>query len=53
MSIIKYNFNWEHLSAIGGISLNGSVHFKLCEGSVNSGVVMEYLSQLLRHIRGT
>jgi len=49
--LIEYNFNWKHLSVIGGITLNGSIHFKVHEGSVNSEVVIEYLSQLLSHIK--
>ncbi|MHB8568497.1 MAG: hypothetical protein ACYC7D_15780 [Nitrososphaerales archaeon] len=27
--LIEYNFNWKHLSIKGGITLNGSIHFKV------------------------
>ena len=40
--LIEYNFNWKHLSVIGGITLNGSIHFKVHEGSL--------LSHIKRHV---
>ena len=32
--LIEYNFNWERLSVIGGITLNGRIHFKVHEGTI-------------------
>jgi len=49
--VIEHNFNWERLSAIGGITLQGKLYFRVHEGSIRKEQVIEYLRQLLRHIR--
>lgn len=49
--VIEHNFNWERLSAIGGITLQGRLYFRVHEGSIRKEQVIEYLQQLLRHIR--
>lgn len=49
---IKCNFNWEKLSAIGGINPSGEIYFRVHEESIKSAQVIEYLEQLLRHIDG-
>ena len=48
---IEHNFNWERLSAIGGITLQGRLYFRIHNGSIRKEQVIEYLKQLLRHIR--
>ena len=49
--VIEHNFNWERLSAIGGITLQGRLYFRIHNGSIRKEQVIEYLKQLLRHIR--
>ncbi|MHB8565604.1 MAG: IS630 family transposase [Nitrososphaerales archaeon] len=49
--LIEYNFNWERLSVIGGITLNGRIHFKVHEGTIRKEQIIEYLKQVLRHIK--
>lgn len=49
--VIEHNFNWERLSAIGGITLQGKLYFRVHEGSIRKEQVIEYLQQLLRHVR--
>jgi len=50
--VIKCNFTWQKLSAIGGIDLRGDVCFKVVEGSVYARDVIDYLQQLVKHIDG-
>ena len=49
--VIEHNFNWERLSAIGGITLQGRIYFRVHDGTIKKKQVIEYLEQLLRHIR--
>lgn len=49
--VIEHNFNWERLSAIGGITLHGRIYFRVHEKTIDKEKVIEYLKQLLRHIR--
>ena len=46
---IRHNSHWERLSAIAGITLDGSIHFKVHDGSIRSEQIIEYLEQLLRY----
>ena len=47
---IRHNSHWEKLSAIAGITLDGSIHFRVHGGSIRSGQIIGYLEQLLRYI---
>ena len=47
---IRHNSHWDKLSAIAGITLDGSIHFRVHEGSVKSEQIIEYMEQLLRCI---
>jgi transposase len=47
---IEHNFNWERLSVMGGITLQGRVYFRVHEGTIKKEQVIEYLEQLLRQI---
>src|SRR5712691_2190931 len=47
---LVHNFNWERLSAIGGITLQGRIYFRVHEGTIRKKQVIEYLEQLLRQI---
>jgi len=42
----------EKLSAIAGITLDGSIHFRVHDGSIRSEQIIEYMEQLLRYIDG-
>ncbi len=42
----------ERLSTIGSITPRGRIYFRVHEETIKSGHVIEYLSQLLREIRG-
>lgn len=46
---IKHNAHWEKLSAIGSMTLDGSTHFRVHDGSIRSEQIIEYLKQLLRY----
>jgi hypothetical protein len=46
---IRRNSQWE-LSAIAGITLDRSLHFRVHDGSIRSEQIIEYMEQLLRHI---
>jgi transposase len=50
--VIKCNFTWQKLSAIGGIDLQGEICFKVIQGSVHAADVIDYLQQLVKHIDG-
>lgn len=49
---IEYNFNWKKLSAMAGITLDGKIYFRVHECSIKKEQVIQYLGQLLRHIKG-
>jgi len=49
--ILQYNFNWDKLSAIAGITFT-NFYFRLVRGSVRSAEIVEFLQALLRHIPG-
>ena len=49
--ILQYNFNWDTLSAVAGITFY-NFYFRLYKGSVKSAEVVEFLAALLRHIAG-
>jgi transposase len=49
--ILQYNFNWDALSAVAGITFY-NFYFRLYQGSVKSGEVVDFLAALLRHIPG-
>jgi transposase len=49
--VLQYNFNWETLSAVAGITFF-NFYFRLYQGSVRSPQVIEFLKALLRHIPG-
>lgn len=49
---VKHNAHWEKLSAIAGITLDGSIHFRVHDGSIRSEQIIEYMEQLLRYIDG-
>lgn len=49
--ILQYNFNWDTLSAVAGVTFF-NFYFRLYEGSVKSAEVMDFLRALLRHIPG-
>lgn len=48
--VIVHNFNWKRLSAIGGITLQGRIYFRVHDGTIRKEQVIEYLKQLLRQI---
>jgi len=50
--VIKCNFNWKKITAIGGIDLQGEICFKVIEGSVYAPDVIDYLQQLVKHLDG-
>lgn len=55
--ILKLPFNWKRLSAIGALASTPAgrktrLFLSLREGNVNSEVVIEFLRNLRRHIRG-
>lgn len=49
--VIEHNFNWERLSAMGGITLQGRIYFRVHDGTIRKEQVIEYLEQLLRQIK--
>lgn len=49
--VLQYNFNWDKLSAMAGITLT-SFYFRLYDGSVKTAEVIEFLEALLRHVPG-
>ena len=50
--VIKCNFGWKKVTAIGGIDLQGEICFKVINGSVYAPDVVDYLQQLVKHIDG-
>lgn len=49
--ILQYNFNWDTLSAVAGITFY-NFYFRLYKGSVKTAEVIDFLGALLRHIPG-
>jgi transposase len=47
---IRHNSSWDKLSTIAGITLDGSIHFRVYDDSIKSEQIIEYLEQLLRYI---
>jgi transposase len=48
--VVQFCFNWDHLSVIAGVHFSG-VCFRLHEGSVKQGRVVEFLKALKAHYR--
>ena len=48
---VEHNFNWKRLAAMGGITLEGRIYFRVHNGTIRQEQVMDYLVQLLKHIR--
>lgn len=49
--ILQYNFNWDTLSAVAGITFY-NFYFRLYKGSVKTAEVIDFLGALLRHVPG-
>jgi len=49
-SVLEFNFNWQKLSAIAGVSLT-SVYFEFHEGSVESAKVVAFLKHRRSRVR--
>ena len=49
--VLQYNFNWDTLSVAAGITFC-NFYFRLYQGSVKSGQVVDFLQARLRHIPG-
>jgi hypothetical protein len=49
--VLEFNFNWDKLSAIAGLSWK-NFYFRLYEGSITSERVIEFLGHLQRHVPG-
>src|SRR5215471_10754157 len=49
--VLKYNFNWDTLSAVAGITFY-NFYFRLYQGTVKSAEVVDFLEALLRHVPG-
>ena len=49
--MLQYHFNWKILSAIAGVTW-WNFYFRLFPGAIRSTQIIEFLSQLLRHIPG-
>lgn len=49
--VLQFNFNWNLLSAIAGVTI-WNFYFRLFPGTIKAPQVVEFLTHLLRHIRG-
>jgi transposase len=49
--VLDYNFNWDKLSAVAGITFT-NFYFRLYDGAVRSAEVVDFLQALLRHLPG-
>lgn len=49
--MLDYNFNWDKLSAVAGITFT-NFYFRLYDGAVKSTEVIDFLQALMRHLRG-
>ena len=47
---VQFHFNWDHLSVIAGMHLQG-VCFRVHEGSIKKEQVVEFLKALTAHYR--
>lgn len=48
--IIQFHFNWNHVSAIAGLTRTNAM-FRLHEGSIRKEQVVEFLKALKRHLK--
>ena len=49
--VLQYHFNWKTLSAMAGVTW-WNFYFRLYPGTIRSPQVIEFLTHLLRHLRG-
>jgi len=49
--VLQYHFNWKTLSAMAGVTW-WNFYFRLYPGSIRSPQVIDFLTHLLRHLRG-
>jgi hypothetical protein len=49
--VLQYHFNWKTLSAMAGVTWWNSI-FRFYPGSIRSPQVIDFLTHLLRHLRG-
>lgn len=49
--MLQYHFNWKTLSAVAGVTW-WNFYFRLYAGAIRSPQVVEFLTHLMRHIRG-
>jgi transposase len=49
--VLQYHFRWKWLSAVAGVTW-WNFYFRLFPGTVRSPQVVEFLTHLLRHLRG-
>jgi transposase len=49
--VLQYHFNWKTLSAMAGVTW-WNFYFRLYPGTIRSPQVIDFLSHLLRHLRG-
>jgi len=49
--VLQYHFNWKTLSAAAGITW-WNFYFRLCPRSMRALEVVDFLSHLLRHLKG-
>jgi transposase len=47
--VIQFHFNWKQLSMIAGVSFT-SAYFRLHQGSIKSGQIVEFLKALVKHL---
>jgi transposase len=49
--VLQYHFNWKVLSAAAGLTWR-SFYFRLYPGTIRGPQVVDFLTHLLRHLRG-
>ena len=49
--VLQHHFNWKQLAAIAGVSWY-NIFFKLYPGSIKQEEVIDFLSHLLRYLKG-
>src|SRR5215208_6310684 len=49
--ILQHHFNWDHLSAVAGITLL-NFYFRMYPGSIRAEQVVDFLKHLKRHLPG-
>lgn len=47
--VLKHQFRWPKLSAIGGITPDGKLYFRVHDGSIKQAQVVAFLKHLMRH----